>query len=264
MIRRAALVLIAAALVGGGESAGAAVARPAPVVFHKQSKRAEVELRLPKSLDAWPAFRDALRTDDVAKLNGFVRAAENGGRQTRRNWRTIRYRLAGTTPRLVSVIRRDDRDTGGAHPLPSVAAVIWDQRTKRRLSMGALFRPDADLAPLDEALCDAIKAAKSEREGAAPIDDKAWRCPLFSQTSAALAPSTVLGKAGGLVALINPYEVGPFAEGLYQVVVPLEAFRKALRRPYLSEFAGAPSAAAEVLTEPDGAPRPAGKAGRLR
>lgn len=259
MTARLAL-LVAAVLTSAGDTSSAAAADQGawPLAYRKATKAAEVELRVPKSLAAWPAFRDMLLTTDTAKLNGFLRTAEkpSPGRPARRSWRTIRYTLAGTTPRLTSVIRRDDRDTGGAHPLPSVSALIWDQRTKRRTTLAALLRPDADPAPLDQALCEAIKAAKAAREGAVPIDGKAWRCPQFSQTQAALAPSTVDGRAGGLIALVNPDEVGPYAEGVYQVVIPLTAFRDALRRPYLTEFAGQPSDAAAAIVDADDAPKP--------
>lgn len=263
MTTRPLAFLIAAALTSVGLPSSTLASDPAatPLVFRKANRSAQVELRVPKALAAWPAFREMLITSDTAKLNGFVRTAEkpSPGRPVvpvRRSWRTIRYQLAGTTPRLISVIRRDDRDTGGAHPLPSVSAVIWDQRTKRRVTLAALLRPDADAAPLDEALCDAVKAAKAEREGSVPIDGKTWRCPLFSQTQAALAPSTVDGRAGGLIALISPYEVGPYAEGIYQVIIPLTAFRDALRRPYLTEFAGQPAEEAKALADAEAEPAP--------
>lgn len=259
--RRPAL-LLAVMLCSAGASASASGQSAAPpIAYRKATRSVQVELRVPKALSAWPAFRDMLITGDTTKLNGFVRTAEkpSPGRPAqpaRRSWRTIRYTLAGTTPRLISVIRRDDRDTGGPHPLPSVSALIWDQRTKRRTTLAALLRPDADPAPLDQALCEAIKAAKAAREGAVPIDGKAWRCPQFSQTQAALAPSTVDGRAGGLIALVNPDEVGPYAEGVYQVVIPLTAFRDALRRPYLTEFAGQPSDAVAAIVDADDAPKP--------
>lgn len=256
--RRLCLAFALTASLGAG--AGLAADRTdAPVVFHKASKRAEVELRLPKALAAWPAFRETLLETDRAKLEGFLRRSarpEEGAIQGpgRRDWRTVRYQLAGTTPRLISVMRLDESYTGGAHPNPRISGVLWDQRTKRRLPLSALFRPDADPAPLDRALCEAVKAAKAGREGAAPIDGKSWKCPPFSQAQAALAPSTVEGKAGGLIVLINPYEVGPYSEGFYTVMVPLSALRQGLRRAYASEFAGAPGKAARELADANALP----------
>lgn len=225
-----------------------------PMVFHKATSTAEVELRAPKALSAWPALREALVSSDTAKLNGFVRTSAVS--KGRRNWRRVRYEMAGETGRLVSLIRRDDRDTGGAHPLSTETGVIWDQRTKQRLPVSSLLRPDADPGPLDRALCKAVKAAKAEREGAASLDGQTWRCPSLSQTQAALAPSTAQDKAGGLVVLVNPYEVGPYAEGGYRILLPASDFRKALRRGYAAEFAGEPSDAADALAAQAPAPTP--------
>ena len=55
-----------------------------------------------------------------------------------------------------------------------------------------------------------------------------------------LAAGTTAGKAGGLVFLIAPYLVGPYAEGSYEVTVPQSAFRSLLAPAYADEFAGQP------------------------
>ncbi len=46
-----------------------------------------------------------------------------------------------------------------------------------------------------------------------------------------LAPSTTPGKVGGLTALIDPYVVGPYSEGDYEVTVPASAFQALLAPP---------------------------------
>ena len=40
--------------------------------------------------------------------------------------------------------------------------------------------------------------------------------------------------------LIGPYQVGPYAEGSYEVTVPQAAFRALLAPAYADEFAGTP------------------------
>ena len=61
-----------------------------------------------------------------------------------------------------------------------------------------------------------------------------------------LAPSTTTGKAGGLIFLIGPYQVGPYAEGGYEIVVPQTAFRRLLAPAYADEFAGNPVRTGDV------------------
>ena len=61
-----------------------------------------------------------------------------------------------------------------------------------------------------------------------------------------LAPSTTPGKAGGLIFLIGPYQVGPYAEGGYEVAIPQSVFRSLLAPAYADEFAGQPPRTGDV------------------
>ena len=63
-----------------------------------------------------------------------------------------------------------------------------------------------------------------------------------------LAPAAIPGKIGGLTALIDPYVVGPYSEGDYEVTVPVSAFQTLLAPAYAGAFGGAPKS----LGNPDG------------
>jgi hypothetical protein len=107
------------------------------------------------------------------------------------------------------------------------------------------------MAALDRALCDAINAARTDFVGepstlAVGDADAAWACPRAIETPFVLAPSTTVGRAGGLEFLIGPYIVGPYAEGAYRIVVPQAAFRGLLNQAYAGEFAGAPRQVGDV------------------
>jgi len=108
------------------------------------------------------------------------------------------------------------------------------------------------MAVLDRVLCDAVNAARAARTGEPSNltlgggEDQMWSCPRAMETAFALAPSATAGKAGGLEFLINPYDVGPYAEGTYQIVVPQSAFRTLLAPAYADEFAGAPARVGDV------------------
>jgi hypothetical protein len=122
--------------------------------------------------------------------------------------------------------------------------VLWDKALKRQVTWADLFTKGADYAGLDRALCAAINAAKRDRDPDAQtvaLGGKDFACPRAASTPFVLAPSTVGGKAGGLVFLIGPYQVGPYAEGAYEVTVPLSAFQSLLAPAYADEFAGAPA-----------------------
>ena len=61
-----------------------------------------------------------------------------------------------------------------------------------------------------------------------------------------MTAGSVSGKAAGLTFLIGPYQVGPYAEGAYEVVVPATVFRSMLATAYAGEFAGQPARAGDV------------------
>ena len=71
--------------------------------------------------------------------------------------------------------------------------------------------------------------------------DPVATCEKSVEEDIALAPGTVPGKAGGLVFLFAPYELGSYAEGGYSVVVPLDAFAALLSPDWAGQFAGAPT-----------------------
>ena len=124
-----------------------------------------------------------------------------------------------------------------------------------------LLKPGADVRKLDRALCDAARAAKRERaEGHwDEKEDSNFSCPTWrglyigreadaegaGPVQFTLAPGTVKGRAGGLIFVYSPYDIGAYVEGGYDVLLPLAVFRDALKPEYAGEFAGLAQAASE-------------------
>jgi len=228
---------------------------PAPLSYESKTEHAEVKLTLPEGLRSQPDLHARLYAEAVRNLRTFSEGAVAdrteymGDRQMPPYEKAIEYAVAGQTGKLFSLQRNDYEFTGGAHPNPGYGAVLWDKALKRIVEPAQLFRRGVDLAPLDEALCDAINAARLERSpDAAPIslEGADWSCPRANVTPFVLAPSTTTGKAGGLIFLIGPYQVGPYAEGGYEIVVPQTAFRRLLAPAYTDEFAGNPVRTGDV------------------
>jgi hypothetical protein len=142
----------------------------------------------------------------------------------------VTWRVAAETPRLLSLVRDEYTFAGGAHPNSASTALLFDKRAGREVD--ALV-PTAS-AKLDGALCDALKRAKAER-GGVELDGDTWTCPKWKDAQAALAPGA-RDKAAGLTFLFSPYEVGPYAEGGYEVTLPAATFRDALAPAYRGEF----------------------------
>ncbi len=224
-----------------------------PLAFDQTDEAAKVALRLPAEIIRFPALHARLYDREVAGLKAFAakaqtdREASSGAYPWRAYGRQSQWFLAAEAAPLVSLRALWFEDTGGAHPNHGGATLLWDTVGNSELQPKALFHPDADMGRLDKAICDAVAAAKAHREGAAPLSGM-FACPRWSQTVLVLAPSTTPGKIGGLTAIIDPYVVGPYAEGDYEVTVPTSAIQTLLAPAYASAFGGAPKTAGN----PDG------------
>lgn len=228
---------------------------PAPLTYESKTDHADVRLTLPEAIKSQPDLHARLYSEAVRNLRTFSEGAVAdrteymGDRQMPPYEKSIEYAVAGQTGKLMSLQRNDFEYTGGAHPNSGYGAVLWDKALKRIVEPAQLFRRGADLTPLDQALCDAINAAKQARSpGAATLglEGGDWSCPRAGVTPFVLAPSTTSGKAGGLIFLIGPYQVGPYSDGGYEIVVPQSAFHRLLAPAYADEFAGQPARTGDV------------------
>jgi hypothetical protein len=122
--------------------------------------------------------------------------------------------------------------------------VLWDAAARKMLEPGALFVAGGDAA-IQKALCEGLKAAKAERMPGEDLSDDSWACPEWRKSRFVLVPSTEPGKLGGLTFLFDPYEVGSYAEGDYEVTLPWTVFKAVLAPTWAGEFGGAPKVPAK-------------------
>lgn len=221
----------------------------APLNFDSKTQYAEVKLALPEAIKTQPDLHARLYAADVRDLRQFAEGAqadlsEFGGSGMPGYYRNIDWTSGAETGKLLSLGREVAEYTGGAHGNVAFSSVLWDKALKRTLQPAQLFRPGADFAALDRALCDAVNLAKKAKDPTIPPvrlgATDTFGCPRAIETPFVLAASTTPGKAGGLTFLIAPYTVGPWAEGTYQVQVPQSAFRALVAPAYVDEFAGQP------------------------
>ena len=221
-----------------------ATAPATPLSYDSKTPFAEVELTLAPAVAAQPELHAQLYQTVVRELNQFNEGAqadrtEAGGDAGQAPYsRTIAFAPAAETSRLLALKRDAYEFTGGAHGNGVSTGVLWDKTTRRQLKPTDLFRPDADLTTMNDALCAAINAEKRTRgDGVEPVtaNGDLWACPDASVTPFTLAPGTN-GKAGGLMFLVGPYVVGPYVEGSYEVVVPTAVFAPMLAPDFAGEF----------------------------
>lgn len=147
--------------------------------------------------------------------------------------------------RYVSIVRTDYVYIGGAHPNTLIDTILWDDETRKQISIRPFFKETADNGPtlktLRDAAIAAVKAEKKQRgiEDSGDIDWYQGILPALLKVGAiSLAPSTVAGKSAGLAFHYSPYAVGPYAEGSYTVFVPWETFKAHLSPQGLAIFGG--------------------------
>lgn len=222
---------------------------PPPLVlsFAQTTPAAKVELTIDPAIARYPALTQRLYRDGVGDLKGFAaQAADDQARLTAKGLparpyqRSIVWSLTAATARIVSVKQAWFDDTGGAHPNHGAKGLLWNETAGREIARDELLRAGADPAQLDQLLCQAIRAEKTHRQGTV-FDLRTWPCPRWADADFVLAPSNVLGKAGGLVFLFDPYSIGPYVEGDWAIVVPQAEFRAELAPVWAGEFAGAPA-----------------------
>lgn len=227
----------------------------APAGYESKTPWADVKLTLPDELKAHPDLHARLYADEVRKLRQFAEGAqgeltEAGAPTDRPKYENaITLAAAAETPKLFSLKRTAFDYSGGAHPNTLTSGILWDKALKRQIGLADLFRKGADLAVLDQALCSGLNTARRARvpDGASlTFDSKPFACPRVATTPFVLAPGDAPGKAAGLTFLIGPYQAGPYAEGGYEITIPVMVFRSFLAVPYNDEFGGRPARVGDV------------------
>lgn len=241
----------------------------APIRFELKTPYADVRLTLPEVIKPQTDLHARLYAEEVRLLRQFAEGAQGelteAGADTDgpKYEKTITVTAAAETGKLISLKRVDFDYSGGAHPNTLTSGILWDKALKRRLGLADLFRKNADLTALDQALCSAINAAKRARVPDSASVTLGGRpgaaCPRAADTAFVLAPGTAPGKAAGLIFFINPYQVGPGAEGGYEIAIPVTGFRSLLAIAYADDFAGQLLKTGDVtpVVVPNPAPAPA-------
>lgn len=150
--------------------------------------------------------------------------------------------------RYISILREDYANTHGAHPNTYVDTLLWDDTAKKLISIRPFFKETADGGPTLTAMRNAVLAAlKAEKKKRGITDDDAmidWYkdvgTSLLKIGPVTLAPSTEPGKSAGLTFHYQPYAVGPYAEGRFDVTVPWQELKPYLSAEGAAIFGGAP------------------------
>ena len=155
--------------------------------------------------------------------------------------RTVEWRVVANLPGWLSLSGDFYEYSGGAHGMSGTGVLLWDKAANRRREPLSLFTTAAAFnAALGPAYCAALNAERGKRReqkvdpGSGGQFDK---CVLPSEVTVLLGSGDKVHFTRiGLIA--DPYMAGPYAEGSYEVTLPVTpGLIRAVKPEYRSAFA---------------------------
>lgn len=203
----------------------------------------------PAAADALPALRAQLAADEAKTRATLIHDAAQGQQEAAKDkvpfhpfahWQE--WQVVTDLPDWLSLSSLVGTDSGGAHPNYAYAAILWDKRTGQQRQALDLFTARAALAGAIHAdFCKALDAQRAKKRGGqASLGGDSG----FDACIDPLAQTLILGSRNHktfdrIGFLIAPYEAGPYAEGSYEVTLPVTpAVLAAVKPEWRGAFAG--------------------------
>lgn len=231
------VLFAAVAMMAGAASAAAETVKTADYTF---------AYAYPAEAAAIPGLRamlaaeaKALRARTARNAAAARRDAAGAAYPFHRYEQNKTWKVVTSTPRFLSLSYEAYSFTGGAHGNPSSGALLWDKARGARLDPAAVFTSMSALervvAPV---YCARLKAERARR--LAPYKDTGdlfSKCPPLSDLTLLLGSSDRRHiNRIGLIA--DPYVAGSYAEGRYEVTLPVTPAILATAKPaYRAAFA---------------------------
>lgn len=198
--------------------------------------------RIPE-LDAWLRGNgERLRKETQEGARRDQEAAKRGDYAFTGYSYTEDWHVAADLPALLVMESEGYSFTGGAHGMPIVTALFWDKAGRQRLATSALFDVPALIAAIRDRFCKALDAERARRRGE-PVDPgDPGPIPGFVEcvdpAKQTILPASKGGEALDTVRIvIMPYEAGPYAEGIYEIDLPVdESVLRAVKPAWRSSF----------------------------
>lgn len=241
---------VAAQASASAAPATATAAAPGAVAFTdnqgKDDEAREFSYSWPAEVSAVPALvthltaeRDKLLAEQKAEWEEAKREFAGEGcvsctnRSSEKGWEVV-----ADLPRFLSLSASFYVYSGGAHGNGAFDALVWDREAQAFFDPKALFRSEAALQDaLGEAWCKALKAERMKRLGEDYYEDGIFTCPAIADLTV-LAGSSDKRRFNRIGLLAAPYVAGAYAEGSYEVTLPVTPKVLAAVKPdYKAAFA---------------------------
>lgn len=227
-----------------------ATATVAPLARKTQEQTASFafEYSYPAEAAAIPALVAELEADLAKRRRELVDAAKEGRIAAKENGfdfnpysHSVSWTVVTDLPGWLSLSAMSSEYTGGAHPNHWPQALLWDKAADQSRVAADLFTSRAALAAaIRDPFCKALNRERTARRGepvSTDSDDP------FDQCIDPTASTVILGSSNKqqfdrIGILIAPYEAGPYAEGDYEITLPVtKAVLAAVKPQYRAVFA---------------------------
>ncbi|KQN00833.1 hypothetical protein ASE85_09430 [Sphingobium sp. Leaf26] len=228
--------------------AGAPQPQPAAKPFAQADKSEFLEFSYayPAQAAAIPFLVDKFGKDAASSRADALRMAKDdsaamkaSGYPFRPHSVETRWRVEADTPRFLSLESESYVYTGGAHGMTGYDVVLWDKARRREASVKAMMTsPAAFAVAIRDPFCKELDRQRAEKRGEPVVrgDDDFTKC--IDPMSETLVPTSSDGKLiDSMTVVVGPYSAGPYAEGSYDVKLPVDAaMRKAIKTEYQDGF----------------------------
>jgi hypothetical protein len=227
MRRVMGLILLASAMPAAAQTSVAA--KTATLDFSYRYPAAAARIA---PLRRWlEADRARLRTRAAGLAAEDRRDAGKNGFPFHQHDATREWKVVTETPLLLSLSGETYRFTGGAHGNTALEPLVWDKAKARRVDPRAMFEsPAAMRRVFGASWCAWLKGERRRRLGSDPGTGDIFPCPPVSNLTVLLG-STDRRAINRIGLVAGQYVAGSYAEGMYEMTVPVTPAVLAIVRP---------------------------------
>lgn len=199
----------------------------------------------PREAAAIPALRASLEAERASLKTKTAREAAEARREAKADGFPFRahdmqkaWKVVTNTPRFLSLSSDSYDYTGGAHGTPFSGSLVWDKQRRSRLEPETVFTSPAALQRAIPDYCARLKAVRARRIAPYVDTDGTFaKCPMLKELTLLLG-STDRQQIDRIGLIADPYIIGSYAEGAYEVTLPVtSAIIAAVKPSYRAAFA---------------------------
>ncbi|EIZ78964.1 hypothetical protein WSK_2507 [Novosphingobium sp. Rr 2-17] len=183
---------------------------------------------------------DAAKADLVASSTSDRNDASKDGYPYRMHSLETEWKVVADLPDFLSLSTQSYQYTGGAHGMTAYETLVWDRRAQVARAPEDFFTAkDALRNAIQAPFCDLLDKQREQKRGEPVVRGSGQT---FTECIDPVANTLILGSSNHktfdrIGVLVAPYEAGPYAEGTYEVTVPVTAkVIAALKPQYRTSF----------------------------